>query len=195
MMKLTFGLLMFSSFVFASLVGTKAKDFTLVNEEGRKISLSYYNNKIIVLEWLNHGCPFIKKHYSVNNMQDIQKEVIDKNTVWLSIISSAEGMQGHVNLKKAKEEKISKKSNATNILLDPKGIVGRMYEAKTTPHMFVIDKKGIIQYEGAIDSIASADSADIKKATNYITNAVKALKSGEKVFPQKTKPYGCSVKY
>lgn len=195
MTKIALICIMFTNLLFANLIGTKAKDFTLVNEEGRKVSLSFFNNKIVILEWLNHGCPFIKKHYDSNNMQKIQKEVIGKNTVWLSIISSVDGKQGYVDFKKAKEEKLAKNSNATNILLDPKGEVGQMYGAKTTPHMFIIDTKGIIQYEGAIDSIASADPADIDKATNYVSNAIKALKSDTKVFPQKTKPYGCSVKY
>lgn len=179
----------------AALVGSKAPDFKLMNENSKEVSLSDFKGKIVILEWLNHGCPFIKKHYNSGNMQKSQKELIDENTVWLSIISSAKGKQGYVSADEAKKEKLAKKSNATHILLDKSGEVGRAYGAKTTPHMFLIGKDGLVKYEGAIDSIASADEGDVSKATNYIIAATKALKNNSKILVEKSRPYGCSVKY
>lgn len=194
-MTKTLFLLLVSFNLCAALVGKKAPSFKLINENSKQISLNDFKGKIVILEWLNHGCPFIKKHYNSNNMQETQRELVDENTVWLSIISSAEGKQGYVTAEEAIKEKADKKSNATHILLDPSGKVGRAYGAKTTPHMFVIGKDGIVKYEGAIDSIASADKEDVKLATNYVVAATKALKTDSKILVEKSKPYGCSIKY
>ncbi len=179
----------------AALIGQEAPSFKLQNEMGKEVSLSDYKGKIVILEWLNYGCPFIQKHYNSQNMQKTQKELISKDTVWLSIISSAKGKQGYVTSSEALKDKKEHKSNASHILLDFKGEVGRAYSAKTTPHMFIIGKDGRVKYEGAIDSIASADQADVKKAINYVTTATKALKTNAKILVEKSRPYGCSVKY
>lgn len=172
-----------------------APDFTLQNENGQKIELKDYRGNYIVLEWLNHGCPFVKKHYSSKNMQTTQKKVIDKNTKWFSIISSAKGKQGYSTPQKALADKKNVNSYASAILLDTDGKVGQAYQAKTTPHMFIIDPSGKVIYEGAIDSIASTDKEDIIKAQNYILEMFRKIKKGESLKVKKTHPYGCSVKY
>lgn len=188
-------LLALMSYAQAALIDKQAPEFMLKNELGKQISLKDFKGKYVVLEWMNHGCPFVKKHYNSNNMQETQAAVIDKNTVWLSIISSAEGKQGYSSPEKAIADKKRVGSLASHILLDTKGTVGQSYGAKTTPHMFIIDPKGIVQYEGAIDSVASADPADIADARNYIKDAFSAIKKGEKIKKRKSRPYGCSVKY
>lgn len=188
-------LLLIHSSVFAALVDKKAPSFSLKNEKGEMVSLESFKGKYVVLEWMNHGCPFVKKHYNSNNIQETQAAVIDDNTVWLSIISSAEGKQGYSTPKQAVADRERVNSLASHILLDTKGAVGQAYGAKTTPHMFIVNPKGIVAYEGAIDSVASADQADIKGATNYIKAAFAAIKKGEKIKKRKTRPYGCSVKY
>jgi len=187
--------LVLSFSVSAALIGQKAPSFKLQNEMGEEVSLSDFKDKIVILEWLNYGCPFIQKHYKSQNMQNTQKELVSKDTVWLSIISSAKGKQGYVTATEAREDKNKYNSNASHILLDTKGEVGRAYAAKTTPHMFIIGKDGKVRYEGAIDSIASADQADVKKATNYVIAATKALKTNAKILVEKSRAYGCSVKY
>jgi len=194
-MKFMFVLLISMNMAHATLIGKAAPSFNLMNEVSQKISLSQFKGKVVILEWLNHGCPFIKKHYNSGNMQSVQKKVIDKDTVWLSIISSAEGKQGYRSPKEALADKENYKSLSAHILLDTDGKVGQLYEAKTTPHMFIINKAGKVVYEGAIDSIATADPSDISKAENYVLTAMKSLKSGKSIATKKTRPYGCSVKY
>ena len=190
---------LFSSLVNLTLASVSpsddAIDFSLKNEKGKLVKLSDYKGKVVVLEWLNHGCPFVKKHYGAKNMQKLQSKYTKKGIVWLSIISSAPGNQGYVDTDGASRDKKEKGSNATNILLDSKGEVGKKYGAKTTPHMYVIDKNFKIAYVGAIDSVPSADPADIGEADNYVSMALESILKGEKVKVAKTKPYGCSVKY
>jgi peroxiredoxin len=175
--------------------GAKAPNFTLVNELGKEVKLSDYKGKTVVLEWYNKDCPFVRKHYESNNMQKLQKKWTDKDVVWLSIISSAEGKQGYLTQDEAKADKKSSGSSATSILLDPKGNVGKMYDAKTTPHMYVIAKTGELLYQGAIDSNSSYDPAVIPQSKNYVDEVLIKLSSGKKVKPGSTKAYGCSVKY
>lgn len=183
--------------VFALNPGDVAPDFTLMNQEGKKVSLSDFKNKIVVLEWFNHGCPYVKKHYGAGNMQATQGAFAQNDlVVWLSINSSAEGKQGHLaDAKEAKAKLAEVKSKADHMLLDHDGKVGQAYGAKTTPHMYIVDFDGKLAYVGAIDSVASADPADIKGATNYATSAVSKLLLKEKPNPAKTRPYGCGVKY
>ena len=181
--------------VYALNIGDSAPDFKLKGEDGKEYELSSFKGKVVVLEWLNHGCPFIKKHYNSNNMQATQKLAKDQGAVWLSIISSAPDKQGYVDAAEAKEEKQEKGSLANHVLLDSKGTVGRLYHAKTTPHMFIVGKKGEILYEGAIDSINSTSADDIKSADNYIKRAINEIAQGKKVSIAKSTPYGCSVKY
>lgn len=188
-------LLAVSFFSHASLVDKQAPSFTLKNHLNKSISLDDFKGKVVVLEWLNHGCPFVKKHYSSENMQKHQDKYTGKGVVWLSIISSAPGKQGHVDAEEAKSEMKDKKSKASMVLLDPTGDVGKKYSAKTTPHMYVINKEGVVVYEGAIDSISSTDESDIAEAENYVAQALDNVLEGKEVKIKKTKPYGCSVKY
>lgn len=190
-MKLLIALLvLFSASAFALETGTPAPDFTLGN-----VKLSDYKGKVVVLEWLNHGCPFVRKHYDSGNMQALQKKYTEKDVVWLSIVSSAPGKQGHVDEKGAQNEKTTNKSGATNVLLDPTGKVGQLYGAKTTPHMYIIDKSGTLVYQGAIDDKADTDQSSIPAAKNFVSSALDELMSGKKISRHTTKSYGCSVKY
>lgn len=173
----------------------QAPKFNLKAEDGKFYGLEKYQGKTIVLEWLNHGCPFVRKHYDSGNMQAIQQKYTDQGVVWLSIVSSAEGKQGHVDASGAFREKQQYSSKATHILLDPNGEVGRKYGAKTTPHMFIIDEQGKVVYQGAIDSIPSADKDDIAKAQSYVAMALDEKLAGQEIKIAETKAYGCSVKY
>ena len=175
--------------------GEAAPEFTLTDSKGTSHKLSDFRGKFVVLEWLNHECPFVKKHYSGGNMQKLQQEYTAKGVVWLSIISSAPGKQGHRTGPQAEADTKDKNAAPTAVLLDPSGEVGKKYDAKTTPEMFVLDKEGKILYAGAIDSIKSTDSADIAKAENHVRAALDAALAGQPVPTPKTKPYGCSVKY
>jgi peroxiredoxin len=175
--------------------GEAAPEFTLTDSKGTSHKLSDFRGKFVVLEWLNHECPFVKKHYSGGNMQKLQQEYTAKGVVWLSIISSAPGKQGHRTGPQAEADTKDKNAAPTAVLLDPSGEVGKKYDAKTTPEMFVLDKEGKILYAGAIDSIKSTDSADIAKAENHVRQALDAALAGQPVPTPKTKPYGCSVKY
>ena len=175
--------------------GEPAPDFTLKDAKGNPQKLSSYSGKFVVLEWLNPECPFVKKHYSSDNMQKLQKEYTAKGVVWLSIISSAPGKQGHRTGPQADADTKDKNASPTAVLLDPSGEVGQLYEAKTTPQMYVINPEGKIIYSGAIDSIRSANAADCATATNYIRETLDAALAGKSVPTPETKPYGCSVKY
>lgn len=188
-------LMLFSVNVFAVKVGEKAPEFTLMDQNGKSHKLSDFKGKYVVLEWLNHECPFVKKHYSVGNMQKLQKEYTSKNVVWLAINSSAKGKQGHLNQEAAKNLYKEQNMAATAILLDPTGATGKAYSAKVTPHMYIINPEGTLVYNGAIDSNDSSDSKDIATSTNYVADALNASLKGEKVKLAQSKPYGCSVKY
>lgn len=175
--------------------GAKAPDFTLPDSRGETRALSDARGKVVVLEWLNHGCPFVKKHYNTGNMQKLQADAVKRGAVWYSVISSAPGKQGYSTPKEAEQDRKEKKSNATAVLLDPEGRVGRLYGARTTPHLFVIDAEGRVAYMGAIDSKPTTDPSDIEDAENYVAAALDAVFAGKKPDPASTKPYGCSVKY
>lgn len=180
---------------FAVTNGKTAPDFELKAASGKTVKLSDYKGKIIVLEWLNHGCPFVRKHYDTKNMQTLQKTYTEKGIVWLSIISSAEGKQGYVDAPAALKEKDANQSLATEILLDPKGVVGKKYEAKTTPHMFIIDPNQTLVYQGAIDNAPDTDKDTVKSAKNFIAAALDEILAGKKITAANTKSYGCGVKY
>ena len=194
-MKTLLILLTFLSFnTFALETDRPAPDFSLTGTSG-EVKLSDHKGKIVVLEWLNHGCPFVRKHYDSGNMQALQKKFTAKDVIWYSIVSSKEGKQGHVDQKGAIKEKASKKSHATDILLDPTGKVGKLYGAKTTPHMFIIGPKGNLVYQGAIDDRADTDTSSIPSAKNYVAKALDEVLAGKKVSQHTTRAYGCSVKY
>ncbi len=176
-------------------IGHPAPNFTSMDTNGNPVSLSDFKDKIVVLEWTNHDCPFVVKHYGSNNMQTLQKKMTDEGVTWLTIVSSAQGKQGYVDGNMADMLTKSRKASPTKVLLDPNGDLGRLYKAKTTPHMFVIDKSGNLAYKGAIDSIKSANPSDIPKAENYVLQAVNELMDNKSVSTTETKSYGCSVKY
>ncbi len=175
--------------------GQSAPDFSLQDINGEKHSLSEFKGKYVVLEWVNHGCPFVKKHYGSGNMQGLQQEMKDKGVVWLSICSSAKGKQGSNSPQEWKQLAAEKEMKSSYILLDPSGKVGKMYGAKTTPHMFVIDPKGLLIYKGAIDDKPTTDLEDVKGAKNYVRSVLDDSMGAKKLQPFSTQSYGCSVKY
>jgi len=176
-------------------IGKAAPNFTLPDTNGKEWSLANFKGKYVVLEWYNPDCPFVGKHYKSGNMQGLQKEFTSRGVVWLSIDSSAPGEQG--NYPPAKLNEISARDGAarTALLLDPDGKVGRLYGAKTTPDMYIVNPNGILVYKGAIDNKRSTDLSDVKTATNYVKSALQAVMAGKSVTTTDTQPYGCSVKY
>jgi hypothetical protein len=176
-------------------VGQAAPDLGSIDSQGRMRHLSDYRGKVVVLEWTNADCPFTRKHYESGNMQRLQSLAGDHGIVWLSVISSAPGKQGYVDGSAADQLSKSRHAVPAAVLLDPSGSVGRLYHAKTTPHMFVIDAKGELRYMGGIDSIATTDAADIPKAEPYLKEAMLAVADNQPVAHPVTRPYGCSVKY
>ena len=176
-------------------VGKPAPDFTLKDTSGKEHKLSDFKGKFVVLEWVNYGCPFVKKHYDSQNMQKLQAEATGKDVVWLSICSSAPGKQGHFPPAEAAEKTKAYKSAATAYLIDDTGTVGQLYGAKTTPDMFVINPEGVLIYKGAIDDNSSPDAAAIADSKNYVQLALNEAAAGKAVSTPSTKPYGCGVKY
>lgn len=191
----TFVLFVFSNAHASPKVGEIAPDFTGVDSNGKAHTVSEYKGKIVVLEWKNHLCPFVKKHYGSDNMQSLQKYAKEKDVVWFSIISSAKGKEGNVGAEEANKIVKNENSAAKAVILDEDGKIGKLYEAKTTPHMFVINKEGKIAYMGSIDDRPTADKEDIKTANNYVRVAIDALLLGNKPNTTVTSPYGCSIKY
>ena len=176
-------------------VGQPAPDFEGVDTHGKVHRLADYRGKTLVLEWTNHDCPYVRKHYSAGNMQDQQRAAAAQGVVWLSVISSAPGKQGHVSPQQADELTRSRDAAPEAVILDSESTIGRAYGAKTTPHMYIIDGAGTLVYMGGIDSIASADPSDITRATQYVRLALQELAAGKPVGTPVTRPYGCSVKY
>lgn len=176
-------------------VDQSAPDFTLKDSNGKEHSLSDFKGKWVVLEWVNFGCPFVRKHYNSGNMQELQKAYTAKGVVWLSICSSAPGKQGYYDGEDLRSEIKEHDSHATAYLVDPEGTVGQMYEAKTTPHMYIVNPEGVLVYAGGIDNIASTNKDDIKKASNYVRENLDAALDGKALPVKSSKPYGCSVKY
>ena len=179
----------------APVVGQAAPNFRLNDADGRVVSLADFRGKPVVLEWNNPGCPFVKKHYGSGNMQKTQAAARAAGVVWLSINSSAPGEQGHMNGAEAKAFVSGAKAQPTAYLLDPKGVVGRGYDAKTTPHMYIVDAKGTLVYAGGIDDKPTANPADVSGARNHVLAALTELKAGKAVSVASSRPYGCNVKY
>jgi len=176
-------------------VGAPAPAFTATDSHGQAHSLSQYHGKYVVLEWHNQGCPYTRKHYVSGNMQNLQKEWTAKGVVWFTVISSAPGTQGFVT--PSEENAYVEKMHAvpTAVLLDSDTKIARLYSAKTTPQMIVINPDGNVIYDGAIDSKATPDPDDIRTADNYVNDALTAAMAGKPVTTAFTRPYGCSVKY
>jgi len=176
-------------------VGSAAPDFSSPDANGKTQSLAQYKGKYVVLEWFNPECPFVKKHYGSDNMQKLQQEYTSKGVVWLTIDSNAPGTEGNLTADQAQKVMNSWKTKQTALLLDPESKVAKLYGAKNTPNMVVISPEGKIVYEGAIDSKASPNPADIPSSTNYVKAALDESLAGKPVSNAQTKPYGCSVKY
>lgn len=176
-------------------VGSPAPDFTAKTSTGQTVRLRDHKGKLVILEWTNHECPFVVKHYQSGNMQKLQQEAQAKGAVWFSVVSSAPGQQGFVTAEQANAVLKQNKATPTAVLLDPEGTLGRLYGARTTPHLFVIDKAGQLQYMGAIDDALSLPDRDVTKANNFVRAAMQQLLAGQKPNPSTTPPYGCSVKY
>jgi peroxiredoxin len=172
-----------------------APDFSLADTGGKTHSLSSLKGKYVVLEWTNFDCPFVRKHYDSGNMQKLQEAYTARGVVWLRVCSSAEGKQGHYAARDVDERIAEEKSRASAYLVDASGEVGRLYNAKTTPHMFVVNPQGTLVYAGAIDDKPSTKADDVKGATNYVAAALEAALAGKPVEVKTSTPYGCSVKY
>lgn len=179
----------------AAVVGQAAPGFALKDVKGQSHSLEGFKGKWVVLEWVNYDCPFVQKHYNSGNMQALQQEYTGKGVVWLSVNSSAPGKQGNFTAAEIEAKGKERKVAYSGYLLDTDGTVGRAYDAKTTPHMYVIDPAGKLVYAGGIDDKPSTDLADVKTATNYVRAALDAAMAGKPVAVSSSKPYGCSVKY
>src|SRR5438445_12717895 len=176
-------------------VGSAAPDFSLTDSNGKTHSLSQYKGKYVVLEWFNPECPFVKKHYGSGNMQKLQDDYTSKGVVWLTIDSNAPGTEGNNTPEQAQKIMESWKTKQTALLLDPESKVAKLYGAKNTPNMVIVNPDGKIVYQGAIDSKASPNPADIPSSTNYVKAALDESLGGKPVSNPQTKPYGCSVKY
>ncbi|MBN8457778.1 MAG: redoxin family protein [Verrucomicrobia bacterium] len=176
-------------------IGNPAPDFSATDAKGTTVSLAGMKGKIVVLEWINFGCPFVKKHYDSGNMQKLQKSYAGKGVVWVTVNSGTKASGTYLEpaefIRKAEE----KKSGASHLVIDESGAVGKAFGAKVTPHVFIVDAKGVLVYDGAVDSIKSTDPEDVEKAVNHVAKALDALLEGKPVEKAKTEPYGCGVKY
>jgi AhpC/TSA family len=184
-----------AGWAWAARVGERAPDFTATDSNGKTHTLSEYAGKYVVLEWTNRDCPFTKKHYKSGNMQALQRQWTSRGVIWLTVASSAPGAEGYVTA--ADENAYLAQSGAapTAVLLDPTGTLGHLYDAKTTPHMFVINPHGQLIYDGAIDDRPTTDPADVTGAKNYVSLALDEAMAGKAVSVPTSRPYGCSIKY
>ncbi len=176
-------------------IGAPAPDFTGTDADGKTLKLSDFRGKTVVLEWTNHQCPYVRKLYDTNTMQDLQKDATAKGVVWLTINSSAKGKQGFTEAQDAKAVMAREKSAETARILDHDGTIGKLYDAATTPHMFIINGEGILVYAGAIDDKPSVSHSTVRDANNYVKAALDDLAAGRPVQTATSKPYGCGVKY
>lgn len=179
-------------------IDNTAPEFTLKNEYDELISLSDFSGKTVILEWTNHECPFVKRHYETENMQSLQKEYTANDIVWLSIISSAPNKQGHVTNQESIRLTSDRNASPTHVLFDSDGKVGKKYNAKTTPHMYIIDSNKILRYDGAIDDLGMTGAlfnTDLSLAKNYVRLAMNSIADNKEIVDKKTRPYGCSIKY
>ncbi|MEX1048959.1 MAG: redoxin domain-containing protein [Akkermansiaceae bacterium] len=181
--------------VNAKEVGKAAPAFAAKNLKGETVSLADHAGKVVVLEWANFSCPFVKKHYQGGNMPKLQADYAAKGVVWLTINSGAEGKQGYHEPSKMAEVAAAHKNQATHFIMDTDGTVGKAYDAKVTPHLFIINADGVLAYNGAIDSKATTNSADVETADKYFVKALDAVLAGNEVENATNKPYGCGVKY
>lgn len=172
-----------------------APAFDAVGADGKPLKLDAYKGKTVVLEWTNHECPFVAKHYESGNIPNLQKDAAGKGVVWLQVVSSAPGKQGHVDGATAQKLNGARKAAPAATVLDADGKIGKLYGAQTTPHIFIVNAAGQLVYKGGIDSIPTADKNDLPKAENYVSAALAAISAGKPVEKANTRPYGCSIKY
>lgn len=184
-----------SALAAAPEIGAPAPGFTGVDTAGNPVRLEDYRGKTVILEWTNHGCPYVAKQYGTGNMQALQHEATEAGHIWLSVISSAPGTQGHVQPAEADRLTVERDAAPTAVLLDPEGKIGRAYDARTTPHMYVIDDEGVLRYMGGIDDHTTARWDGLEGATNYVRAALDDLEAGQDVETPVARPYGCTVKY
>jgi peroxiredoxin len=194
-LALTAGTLLAAAAQAAVATGAKAPAFSVTDSAGKTRTLAEFAGKTVVLEWTNHDCPFVKKHYETGNMQKLQKAAAKDGVVWLSVISSAPGKQGHVDAAKANELTKTRDAAPAAVLLDPAGAMGKAYGAKTTPHMFIINARGDVVYQGAIDDNPGRGQETVATAKNFVTAALADVKAGRPVAQATTQQYGCTVKY
>lgn len=180
---------------FAADPGKPAPDFTGKTVKGEDVSLTSLKGKVVVLEWINYDCPFVKKHYSSGNIPKLQETYTAKGVVWITVNSSAEGKQGYLEPAKLAERSAKEGNKASHIVVDSSGTIGKAYGAKVTPHLFIINKDGVLAYNGAIDSKATTKSEDIESADKLFANALDAVLDGKEAANAKNQPYGCGVKY
>lgn len=176
-------------------IGKPAPDFTGVDSKGNSVALSSLRGKTVVLEWTNADCPYVRKHYGAGNMQKLQNDAAKDGVVWLTLISSAPGDQGHVSPAEADELTASRNAAPANVIIDETSKIARAYEARVTPHMYVVNAEGNLVFMGGIDDKPTSNQADIPGATNYVTLALESVKAGKPVANPVTRAYGCSIKY
>jgi AhpC/TSA family len=176
-------------------VGQTAPAFSAKDVTGKTVSLADFKGKTVVLEWVNPGCPYVRKHYSGGNMQGTQQEAVAKSVVWLAVNSTATDHPDYLKPADLAKWMKDQKAPTTHTLMDEDGKIGKAYGARTTPHMYIVDGKGMLVYAGGIDSIPSASASDIPKATNYVKASLTEMAGGKSVSNAVTRPYGCSVKY
>jgi hypothetical protein len=179
----------------APAVGQAGPEISLTDVDGRPVRLSSFKGRHVVLEWTNPGCPFVRKHYNGGNLPGLQRDAMAKNVVWLAINSTEPGHSDYLQPAALKAWKTERQSTPTAVLMDPKGVAGRAYGARTTPHMYILNPQGVLIYAGAIDSIPSARADDIARATNHVRVALDEALAGKPVSVPTTNPYGCSIKY
>ena len=179
----------------APAVGQKAPDFTLTDTSGKTVRLSDFKGKHVVLEWVNPGCPYVRKHYDSANMQGTQKEATALGVVWLAINSTESASYDYLSAPKLARWMTDQKATPTVTLMDEDGKAGQAYGARTTPHMYIVNPQGTLIYAGGIDSIPSSRQEDVKAAVNYVKQGVRQALAGQPLSNPTTRPYGCSVKY
>ena len=179
----------------APAVGQAAPDFTLTDVNGKAVKLSDYRGKVVVLEWTNPGCPYVRKHYDSGNMPATQRDATAKGVVWLAINSTEKGSWDYMAPAKLAGWAQERKAQPTAMLMDEEGTAGKAYGARTTPHMYIVNPQGQLVYAGGIDSIPSSNPADIPKAVNYVRQGLNEVLTGKPVSAATTRPYGCSIKY
>ncbi len=192
---ITFLFLPIASRAQTAKVNAPAPDFNATDSQGQSHSLAQYHGKYVVLEWHNQGCPYTRKHYESGNMQNLQKEWTERGIVWFTVISSAPGKEGYVTAEQENDYLAKMHAAPTAALLDPDGKLGRLYSARTTPDMFIIDPQGKLIYAGAIDNRPTSEVEDIKGADNFVSDALSSAMAGKPVAMPYTRAYGCSVKY